>query len=373
MAVNRYETLDAARVDASASKDLPNGWLKADAFITRTGVFEYKNADGSVRRELRLPEEVFHPDSLASFEMVPLTREHPPVVLDSANTADHAPIGHVGDTVRKDGAFVRARIMVTDADAVREIKEGRRVQLSCGYVCDLEETSGTFNGKPYDCIQRNIRGNHVALVARGRAGPEVRVKLDTADAIMVNGESEDSCNSRAEGSPSMTKYRIDGVEFEVSESAAQALAKAEAAKDAEVAALKAAAEKSKARTDALEAEVKSLKEAAAPEKIRETIKARVELERKAAQFLPAETKFDTMDDDAVRVAVIKALAPDVDLSGKSPAYVEARFDAEVARGKPATKSDAVVVRADDFQAPNLAAIKAKFAEASRNAHRTAKK
>ena len=37
----------------------PQGFLRAPAWVTRVGVFPYRRADGTVQRELRLPEEVF--------------------------------------------------------------------------------------------------------------------------------------------------------------------------------------------------------------------------------------------------------------------------------------------------------------------------
>ena len=51
----------------------PEGFLKGRAIITCTGVFPYKDATGNVRRELRLPEEVFHPDHLDSLKLKPIT------------------------------------------------------------------------------------------------------------------------------------------------------------------------------------------------------------------------------------------------------------------------------------------------------------
>ena len=37
------------------------GYLVDRPILTSTGIFEYTNPDGSVRRELRLPEEVLSP------------------------------------------------------------------------------------------------------------------------------------------------------------------------------------------------------------------------------------------------------------------------------------------------------------------------
>ena len=82
-----------ARVDGSDIKDsfdADTGWLRAPARITRTGVFDYMLADGTLRRELRRPEDVFHPESIASLQMVPVTLGHPREFLDANTTRDHA-------------------------------------------------------------------------------------------------------------------------------------------------------------------------------------------------------------------------------------------------------------------------------------------
>lgn len=49
----------------------PEGYLKDRPILTSTGIFEYTNPDGSVRRELRLPEDVFDPESLSSYKGKP--------------------------------------------------------------------------------------------------------------------------------------------------------------------------------------------------------------------------------------------------------------------------------------------------------------
>ena len=49
----------------------PEGYLMDRPILTSTGIFEYTNPDGSVRRELRLPEEVFAAESLASYQGKP--------------------------------------------------------------------------------------------------------------------------------------------------------------------------------------------------------------------------------------------------------------------------------------------------------------
>lgn len=183
----------AYRIDrGNLSKPLKmaNGWLRIDGRITRTGVFTYRNSDGSMRRELRLPEEVFKEDAMQSFALVPVTDEHPPGFLDAKNTREYAR-GSVAGTLRKDGEFIAGELLVTDADLIKKLEDGVARELSCGYNCDLDEKPGvTADGLRYDAIQRNIRGNHVAVVPKGRAGPEARVRMDGASVEVLDGDDD---------------------------------------------------------------------------------------------------------------------------------------------------------------------------------------
>lgn len=167
------------------------GYLRCDAHITRVGVFSYQLPGGKVRNELRLPDEVFNADALTSFGLAPLTNDHPPVPLSPKNTGRY----QVGSVVEphQDAEYVAAKIQITDADAIEAAEAGKR-QLSCGYNCDLEMASGVTSGIPgvpdglhYDAIQRNIRGNHVALVRNGRAGESVQLRMDSQDGFQVAG------------------------------------------------------------------------------------------------------------------------------------------------------------------------------------------
>lgn len=178
------------RGNLSKPVKMSNGWLRIDGRITRTGVFTYRNNDGTMRRELRLPEEVFKTDAMQSFALVPVTDEHPPGFLDAKNTREYAR-GSVAGTLRKDGEFIAGELLVTDADLIQKLEKGAARELSCGYNCDLDEAPGvTSDGLRYDAIQRNIRGNHVAVVAKGRAGPEARVRMDGAAVEVLDGDDD---------------------------------------------------------------------------------------------------------------------------------------------------------------------------------------
>ena len=150
--------------------------------LTRVGIFEYRRPDGSIRRELRLPEEVFAPESLASYKGKPVILTHEAGMIDSDNVQQEQ-IGTILSDGTQDGDNVRAQIIIHDA---RKLDYGLR-ELSLGYSLDLEEAPGEWQGQPYDAIQRNIRVNHLALVEKARAGDSARLNIDGEDTQAEKG------------------------------------------------------------------------------------------------------------------------------------------------------------------------------------------
>lgn len=155
----------------------PEGYLMDRPILTSTGIFEYSNPDGSVRRELRLPEEVFAAESLASYQGKPVIITHDAGLVDKDNVHKHQ-IGTILTGGYRSGDDVRAEIIIHDTDEMRHcgLKE-----LSLGYNLTLDETPGEWNGQHYDAIQRDIRINHLALVREARAGEQARLNIDGRD------------------------------------------------------------------------------------------------------------------------------------------------------------------------------------------------
>ena len=337
----RVQRFDASVLPVTKAERTSAGWLKAPAFLTRTGIFEYRMADGSVRRELRLPDDVFAADALGSFSMVPVTDGHPdPAKEPRGLTADnvaHYQVGQVGENIHPEGDKVAAVLMITSAKAIEKVLAGK-TQLSCGYDCETDETPGEWNGQRYDAIQRRIRGNHVALVDVARGGPEIRLRLDSADGAMVASDGDvKPPNPKKQRSQHMRKFVIDGIEFEVSEQVHQAFSKREAVLLGEAATekaraieLKAAGDKQTARADSAEGQVKKLEaELAAatdPAKLAAIVDARAGLVAEARKHLGAEFKADGLDELAIKRAVVMKLDGEAKLDGKSADYVFAAYD-----------------------------------------------
>ena len=153
------------------------GFLRCEGRIGRIGVQTY--SDGKTTwNELRPADQVFDAASMASYELAIVTNDHPGEMVSVANVKD-VQAGHVGTDVRRDGDWLRVSFLVTDEKAIADIRAGK-LQLSGGYAAEVERWNGTFDGVNYNYVQKNIRGNHVAIVDVGRAGPKGRLLLDGA-------------------------------------------------------------------------------------------------------------------------------------------------------------------------------------------------
>lgn len=370
----RTDAGDVARFDFISSVSSYNrtqvGGLRVPARITRVGVLAYKRPDGSVRRELRLPEEVFHADSLATLKGATVTDwAHHKGLLDVHSWKD-ATLGHA-DEVRQDGDFLVADLMVNDARAIADIENGRLHDISAGYRCKLELTPGTYRGEHYDCIQRRIRYNHVAVLPKGvgRAGPDVSLmRLDSQDAVCVE-EQQETPHMAEPTVQSKTYIRIDGKDIEYGSSAhikhledahLSDLEKAEKEKTALVSRCDAAEGKAKdAETRAKKAEddAKTAKDAEASDEAKAKRRTRERLLRRAIRALvtededttESESKMDALDEELSQLSdkdlmlrVIRTdaqYADDKELDDKPEAYIQAIFDGLAKRG--VTRTDGV--------------------------------
>ena len=161
------------------------GYLIDHPILTTCGIFEYTNKDGSTRKELRLPEEVFKRESLESYKGKPIIITHNAGVVDKNNVAEEQ-IGTILGNGYKDGKDVRAEIIIHNTE---ELKSSGLRALSLGYNLELDETPGEWHGQHYDAIQRNIEINHLALVAEARAGDSARLNIDGKDKKTIGGET----------------------------------------------------------------------------------------------------------------------------------------------------------------------------------------
>ena len=217
------QRFDVSEIKATRTDE---GFILDTPAITRCGVFPYRNADGTMRYELRHPDDVFKQDSLDSIKGKPVTALHNGLIDNTNSTG--VTVGAVMSVGRQDGDNVTAEIVIHDTSMV----DGGNKDLSCGYTLNLDEESGVYNGQTYTHRQRDIKYNHLAIVKAGRAG-NARLNLDSID---FQEEKE-----------IMVKYRLDnGVEYDVTPEIDAELKKL----NQDVADAQTAAEKEKARADA---------------------------------------------------------------------------------------------------------------------------
>jgi hypothetical protein len=304
MNVQRYDFVQLqARVDA-------DGFLHDTPIVGRVGIQEYRRADGTIQRELRLPEEVFHPDALASAKGKPISVDHADGKVTKKN-AHRVTIGTMLDALKQDGDNVRADIVIHSPDAI-----GERRQLSLGYTAKLDETPGVhpIYGH-FDAVQRGITINHLSVVKSARAGPIARLNLD----------GNEDFSTPQEHAPMTVKVKLDsGIEYDAVPEVAAELAKLRADASSTAEQLKTIPQL-QAKVDALEAETKGfgakLEAAKAEGKVQ--AEARAKLDSTAATF-----KVDTAGktDREVKEAVIMAVRKDAKLEGKSAEYIDAAFE-----------------------------------------------
>lgn len=312
------------------------GFLIVPATISRTGMQVYTALEmGLTDRNptdlvqiYRPEDEVFSEKSLSSFANKPVTDNHPPKLVDSKNAKEFS-VGHAGPDVVRDGDFVTTILHITDADAISNIESGK-VELSNGYTSDIDWTPGvTQDGETYDAIQRNIKGNHIAIVERGRAGASCRV----ADNLPTLKEIH-----------TMKTILIDGVEFDVSDQVAQAVGKLQArVTDAETE----AEEKAKEKDEEIKKKEDEMEEAEAKsKKTEDSLQAQLDA---AVSKIPSAVAMDALvserasfidsvlavmpdltwagkDNATIKKEVVAAKCPNIQLDSKSSEYINARFD-----------------------------------------------
>jgi len=190
-----------------------NGWFEIkNNPISKVGVFPYSgrtlpNAPDPNKMYMvyRPASELSSPETIDSFKLVPWIDNHTMLgnEEDGMTPAEQKGIhGVVGEEVYfaetdmfPDGALFSN--IKAFSESMKSLIDAGKEELSCGYRCKYEYAPGEFNGQKYDYIQREIRGNHLALVNQGRMGPEVSVldhftfTIDAKDIIMAEEKAKD--------------------------------------------------------------------------------------------------------------------------------------------------------------------------------------
>lgn len=240
--------LDSLTLDKP--KRTKEGFLAVRARAARAGIYDYLGIEldregkhfqpNQVVKVYRPPEEVFSRDSVHSFLLKPITDDHPTEPVTAANWKDYARGVNAG--AMRDGDYLAFDLVVMDAKAIEAIDAGKK-ELSNGYASEIVIGAGkTPDGQHYDAMQTQIRGNHIALVKAGRAGPECRIGdaapcdsiiFDALEKVMRDGQtyrtpaSSDNLHGDDKdsglGAFAMNTIQIDGIPFEMNDQAIAAV------------------------------------------------------------------------------------------------------------------------------------------------------
>lgn len=130
---------------------------------------------------LRPVEEVLHSDTMASFEGKTVVDTHPEfignvVTVDNDNEVN---CGHIQSV--KEGPMLGSKVtlqgdlIIKNPELIQKIRpendpESGIRDVSCGYTLELKRLAdGTI-------VMFNIRGNHIAVVPKGRAGSRIAIR-----------------------------------------------------------------------------------------------------------------------------------------------------------------------------------------------------
>ena len=175
--------------------------------ISKANVCPYLGGEIPNGAELGLDaDRLYHllrdPDELAkaapSFNSIPLIDAfdetgHEHIQVSAASPKKEIVVGSTGTDAAFDAPYLRNSLVVWDAKAIRGIEGDTRREISSAYYYRADMTPGTCDGTPYDGVMRDIRGNHVALVRAGRAGPDVAV----GDSALENSMSRKPFSRKA--------------------------------------------------------------------------------------------------------------------------------------------------------------------------------
>ena len=358
--------MPALRLDTAAPLrrvvETPQGGLRVEAAVARAGVLRYRDTAGQEWAELVPAEELGAEPSLATLRGATVTDLHPEGLV-TADTYRAVAVGHVHDDARTEDGYVVATLTVNDAAECARIRSGERKDTSAGYVCDIDETPGVFEGERYDRVQRNRRYNHVGLGPSGwgRAGSDVGLRLDGgAVAVRVDAPAGDPTT--------MKKIKIKGVEYRLdgedkalddkklamAQDAVDSMEKKADSDGAELAAVKDALMKALQTVAGLEAKMAAASAATpapvtedmVPEEVQDSIAVkRGALRESAAKVLGADVKLDGLKADEIRRRVVAKALPTVKLDGLSADTVLGMYEAVTAGA----------VRNDGLAAANAAA------------------
>lgn len=296
----------------------PEGFLCVKGVAARTGVYQYLSSELDLEGPERIvnvyrsPEEVFDPESMATYLDKDVTNEHPSDLVDST-TFKEVSVGHVRGVAR-DGDNLVVDMIIKDQTAIDAIQSGKS-ELSPGYLAEYVEAPGIApDGTAYEYLQRDIQINHNAVVEAARAGKIARIFDHKPKGVPMAQRKVflDSKKSRS--------IILDEEAASVVEEAVTALE--EVAEEAEKRADEAQA-KADELSDKLEETTKATSDAAIGLRVKATLDT-IALAGKVVKNFDAKGLVSPLE---IKRAAMAQLKPTRDWASKSETYVMSAFDA----------------------------------------------
>lgn len=185
-------------------------WLIEGNPISKEGVFPYLGKTispdlepGKIYYVYRPYSELSAPETLKSFDGIPFIEDHEMLGDGFTSTDARTPQGVLMNTRAENGGLYGDLKIFSDS-LKASIEHGKK-ELSLGYKCNYRIEPGEWNGQHYDAVQTDLRGNHIALVDRGRMGSSVRVYDWAADALEVEISKAITNNKESEKMPDEEK------------------------------------------------------------------------------------------------------------------------------------------------------------------------
>ena len=152
--------------------------------ILRSGVLEYYGKELLPENETTVDGVEVDPDKVykvfipeeelnkcaSTFKLKPITDDHTWLGDEGEDAKDYQ-VGSTGENVFVENGMLYVPLEFTGKDVVEKIMAHEKEELSSSYYNRFEKS----NNPDYDFVARDIKGNHLALVDRGRCGSSVRV------------------------------------------------------------------------------------------------------------------------------------------------------------------------------------------------------
>lgn len=324
----RYDKVELFNV-----KKNDNGFLTYEFIAAQTGVFPYFDYEtGEIVYELKHPDDLLKPEVVEQLNNLPITDEHPIELVTPDNAREYVK-GWTHNEAKSVDNKLANKGTVFDSSLIANIVTGNKKECSLGFVCDIVEESGIYNGQKYDRRQTNFRFNHLAMVPKGRCGPECSAKLDSKEdfAAQIRYDQVDYFkNKKRKDGKDMAVIKLDGVEYEVDEKVKARLDELEKKNED----LTKKVGQLEGKLDGKEDEIKKLKKdneklknnQLSTEKLDEAIEKRLELIEDAKTILGDEYDFKGKSERDIKIDCIKTVNEKFDGTSKSDEYINARFD-----------------------------------------------